>query len=210
MRGRMALMLAGQGVHLRELILRDKPAHMLEVSPKGTVPVLILPDGTVIDESLAVMEWALGQADPHKVLAGADVSAAKALIAQNDGPFKHHLDRYKYATRYDDVDETTHRAEGSTFLAALDAQLADAGQLFGPRPTFADYAIFPFARQFRIADMAWFDAQDWPHLHPWLAAHMASDLFARAMAKFPLWNETGIQTRFGAEESSAKKSAPHN
>ena len=165
MRARMALVLCGQKVRLRELVLRDKPAEMLEVSPKGTVPVLILPDGRVIDESLDVMHWAVGQAGEGAPIAP-PTDDMLALITENDGPFKGHLDRYKYATRYEDVDEVEHREAGAVFVARLNEQLAMAGQLFGPEPGFADYAIFPFIRQFRVADPDWFDKQDWPAPSP--------------------------------------------
>lgn len=193
MRARMALILGARKVRLRELILRDKPEEMLEASPKGTVPVLILPSGQVIDESLAVMNWAL-EGSP---LLDEPTEDLRKLVTENDGPFKYHLDRYKYATRYEDVDETEHREEGSAFISMLNERLASKGQLSGARPGFADYAIFPFIRQFRIADPEWFDAQDWPHLHPWLKTHMKSDLFTRIMPKFPLWKETGEEILFG-------------
>ncbi|MEM9988381.1 MAG: glutathione S-transferase [Pseudomonadota bacterium] len=199
MRGRMALLLSGQKVLLRELILQDKPAHMLEVSPKGTVPVLILPNGKVIDESLDIMYWALEHHDPENLLSdGEEASAMAALIAENDGPFKHHLDRYKYETRYEEenVDAKEHQAIGLKFLQRLNDQLKDKGQLFSSSPKFADYAIFPFVRQFRIANMDWFDAQELPALHQWLHGHMESPVFQTAMQKFPLWNETGEEFLF--------------
>ena len=199
MRARMALMLTGQKVRLRELILRDKPDEMLEASPKGTVPVLVLSDGTVIDESLAVMEWASSRA-PDRL--APPTEEMRELITENDGPFKHHLDRYKYATRYEDADEEEHRAAGAQFLSGLNDRLSAQGQLFGSAPGFADYAIFPFVRQFRIPDKEWFDAQDWPALHAWLKGHMESDLFASVMKKYPLWKETGEEIEFGATQSA--------
>lgn len=192
MRARMSLMLAGQQVRLREIILRDKPDEMLVASEKGTVPVLILPDGQVIDESLEVMIWAIGAPDQMTL----------NLIARNDGPFKHDLDRYKYSTRYEDVDETEHRTSGAAFLSDLNVQLAEHGQLCGTEPQFADYAIFPFVRQFRIADPDWFDAQDWPHLQAWLKSHMESDLFTSIMPKYPLWKDTGEEILFGTAEAA--------
>ncbi|MEM9233948.1 MAG: glutathione S-transferase [Pseudomonadota bacterium] len=194
MRARMALLLCGRKVRLRELILRDKPEEMLAASPKGTVPVLVLPDGKVIDESLAVMEWALAQ---NSNLAP-PIEEMQELIAENDGPFKHHLDRYKYTNRYEDADETEHREAGAAFIAKLNSRLEQHGQLYDQRPSFADYAIFPFIRQFRIADIDWFDAQDWQPLHAWLKGHMESDLFKAIMVKFPLWNDTGEEILFGA------------
>ncbi|WP_370336283.1 glutathione S-transferase [Parvularcula marina] len=203
MRARMALCLMGHKVRLREILLKDKPEEMLAASPKGTVPVLVLPDGEVIDESLAVMEWAVRTGDGPLVPLTDEM---RALIAENDGPFKHHLDRYKYATRYEDTDAEEHRAAGAAFIMGLNERLTGGGQLFGAEPSFADYAIFPFIRQFRIAEMHWFDAQDWPHLHGWLAGHMASPLFTTIMQKFPLWKETGEEVMFGGDYSPATSS----
>lgn len=189
MRGRMALMVSGVEVELREVVLRNKPAAMLEASPKATVPVLICNDGTIVDESFDVMLWALEQNDPDQWLAPLeeDKAAMLALIAENDGPFKHNLDRYKYATRYDDVDGTEYRTMGVAFLEKLNDRLASRAYLFGERLALADFAIMPFIRQFRVADAAWFDAQDWPHLHRWLAELMTGSLFSAVMAKYAPW-----------------------
>ncbi len=196
MRGRMALMVSGVEVELREVVLRNKPEAMLEASPKATVPVLICDDGTIVDESFDVMLWALEQADPEKWLAPLeeDKAAMLALITENDGPFKHNLDRYKYATRYEDVDGTEYRALGAAFLGKLEGRLASRAYLFGERPALADFAIMPFIRQFRVADAAWFDAQDWPHLHLWLGELMSGPLFTAIMAKYSPWapEETGV------------------
>lgn len=189
MRGRMALMVSGVEVELREVVLRNKPAAMLEASPKATVPVLICDDGTIVDESFDVMLWALEQNDPDQWLTPLeeDKAAMLALIAENDGPFKHNLDRYKYATRYEDVDGTEYRTMGVAFLEKLNDRLASRAYLFGERLALADFAIMPFIRQFRVADAAWFDAQDWPHLHRWLAELMTGPLFSAVMAKYAPW-----------------------
>lgn len=196
----MALMLMKKTVRLREILLRDKPDEMLSASPKGTVPVLVLPDGRVIEESLAVMEWAVETGvGPLASL----TEEARALIAENDGPFKHHLDRYKYAARYEGANEAEHRGAGADFLRQLNDRLAMTGQLFGREPSFADYAIFPFVRQFRIADRDWFDTQGWPALHGWLEGHMDSVLFAAIMEKFPLWKETGEEVLFGQSTATS-------
>ena len=195
MRGRMALMVSGAKVELREIILRDKPAAMIEASPKATVPVLDMRhiNGDVVDESLALMNWALHQNDPEGWLGG-DPVLTEALIAENDGPFKHHLDRYKYATRYEGADETVHRTEGRKFLERLNTQLADKKNLLGDERSKVDIAIFPFVRQFRIADMDWFDALELNTLKAWLARHMESDLFKGVMKKYALWtpDEEGV------------------
>jgi len=129
MRARMALLISGQKVELREVVLRDKPEAMLHQSSKGTVPVLVQTDGQVLDESLDVIYWALDQSDPEGWLT--HKPAAQPLIAQSDAEFKYHLDRYKYPNRYDDVDPDYHRAEGLKFLQKLDGMIAAEGQIFG-------------------------------------------------------------------------------
>lgn len=182
MRARMALWIAGIAVELREVKLANKPSEMIEASPKGTVPVLITPDESVIDESIAVMRWALARNDPEGWIAGDDA----ALIEQADGPFKHHLDRYKYPNRFD-PDGVDHQAKGLAILREWDAKLSAQGQMKGERRTIADIALFPFVRQFANHNRDWFDTQDLPHLQRWLAEHLASDLFASIMPKFVPW-----------------------
>jgi len=196
MRARMALWVSGQDVELREVKLANKPPELAEASAKATVPVLVLDDGNVIDESIAVMRWALGENDPEGWLAGDDVD----LIATNDGAFKHHLDRYKYPNRY--VDEPNHgtvdhRAEGLAILKQLDARLAENEQLNGDRISMADIALFPFIRQFANTDRAWFDAQDLPHLQAWLQQHLDSELFKAIMPKFVPWQAGDEPIAFG-------------
>lgn len=200
MRARMALWVAGITVELREVKLANKPPELAEASPKATVPVLVLPDGTVIDESLSIMRWALDQSDPEGWLDRDDA----ASIARNDGPFKRSLDRYKYPTRYPDEagdDEDTfrfdHRAHGLAFLEELNTRLGDAKHLCGPARTLTDIALFPFVRQFANTDRHWFEAQGLPHLHLWLEAHLASDLFAAIMPKFTPWKAGDEPIAFG-------------
>lgn len=202
MRARMALWTAGITVELREVKLADKPPELAEVSRKATVPVLALTDGTVIDESIAVMRWALNQNDPEGWLKGDD----RDLIQRFDGPFKHHLDRYKYPTRYPDEaggDEDTfrfdHRSSGFAMLADLDSRLGDRRHLCGDYRTLADIALFPFIRQFANTDRDWFDAQGLPHLLPWLEGHLASDLFKAVMPKFTPWKLGDEAIIFGPE-----------
>jgi glutathione S-transferase len=194
MRARMALWVAGVTVTLREVKLAAKPPALIAASPKATVPVLVLADGTVIAESLDIMRWALAQADPEGWLAGDD----PALIAANDGPFKHHLDRAKYPGRYEGDDGTTdHRAAALARLAPLEERLADAPFLTGTSRTLTDIALFPFVRQFAAIDPAWFAAQPLPRLHGWLEGLLASDLFASIMPKFAPWQEGDTPVLFG-------------
>ena len=187
MRARMAVMQSGVTCELREVVLRDKPAPMLELSPKGTVPVLQLPDGAVLEESLDVMHWALSANDPDNWLDTADASAD--LINQLDGSFKSALDRYKYYVKHPERSQSDYRDEGARFLALLEQKLAANGGvgLCGPRITFADIAVFPFVRQFAFVDKAWFDAAPYPLLQAWLSARLDSSLFLSVMTKYPAW-----------------------
>ncbi|MBC9033993.1 glutathione S-transferase [Sphingomonas sp. JC676] len=185
MRARMALAISETTCEIREIRLRDKPAEMLAASPKGTVPVLVLPDGRVIDESLDIMRWALARNDPEHWLAGDDV----APIAANDGPFKHHLDRYKYPDRHAS-DPLEHRAQGLALLADLDHRLTGQACLCGETRSLTDVAILPFVRQFAAVDRAWFAAQPLPALRRWLAEGLASPLFLGIMAPRPIWMPT--------------------
>lgn len=197
MRARMAIAVSGARVRLREVLLRNKPDEMIAASPKGTVPVLMV-DDVVIDESLAVMDWALAQNDPEGWLSpDADsTNDAADLIAACDGDFKHHLDRYKYATRYEDADPEDHRAEGAKFLAALALRLDSQPYLLGAKYTRADIAIFPFVRQFRIADQEWFDEHAPASVRAWLKRLTTSDLFLSVMQKYTQWKETGEEFPF--------------
>lgn len=184
MRARLAIAASGLTVALREITLRNKPGAMLRASPKGTVPVLVTQDG-VIDESLDIMHWALGQSDPEGLLA----PDARALIARNDGPFKTALDRTKYAVRYPDLDPAESRATAAAFISDLNAQLGDQPWLFGDRPRLADLAILPFVRQFAHTDLDWWNAQPYPHAQRWLATFKASDRFAAIMTKYTPWKD---------------------
>ncbi|WP_443478229.1 glutathione S-transferase [Novosphingobium aerophilum] len=184
MRARLALMIAGAGCDIREIKLSAKPAAMLEASPKGTVPVLVLHEGAVVDQSIDIMRWALARHDPEGWLGRDD----HALIAANDGPFKHDLDRYKYPDRHG-ADPLVHREGGLTFLRELDARIAPEGQLCGSARGLADAAIMPFVRQFAATDPAWFGGLPLPHLKAWLEGHLGSALFASIMVRLSPWQE---------------------
>ncbi|CAN5426415.1 glutathione S-transferase [soil metagenome] len=184
MRARMALAIGGHRVALREIALRAKPDQMLAASPKGTVPVLVAPDGAVIDESLDIVRWALALHDPEDWAEGDD----RALIAANDGPFKHHLDRYKYADRHDSY-PIEHRAAALALLAPLEARLRDCANLTRDDRALADIAIFPFVRQFAATDPDWFAALPMPRVQAWLSRHIASPLFESVMVRLKPWQE---------------------
>lgn len=183
MRARMALAISGAEYEHREVVLRDKPPQMLQASPKGTVPVFVTADSEVLEESTHIMHWALARSDPEGWLDRDDPE----LVAANDGPFKHHLDRYKYSTRYDDVDPEEHGSAAVKYLRVLDGRLSDKPYLCGARRGFADIAIFPFVRQFANADRDWFDAQGLTNVRRWLKGLVGSDLFTRIMAKHDRW-----------------------
>ena len=188
MRSRWALAQAGLRVEIREILLRDKPAALREASPKATVPVLVLPDRTVLEQSLDIMLWALRQQDPAGWLAAADWAQQQALIDVNDGEFKALLDRYKYPQRHPGQDAAASRdAAVALLLAPLDARLARGPFLFGAHCSVADVALLPFVRQFAAVDPAWFDAAPLPHLRGWLARELASPLFDAVMTKRPPW-----------------------
>jgi len=189
MRARMALLISGQTCVLREVALRAKPAEMVAASAKATVPVLVLPDGRVIDESLDIMRWALALNDPEDWLGADD----PALVAENDGPFKQHLDRYKYPERHG-ADPAEHRALGMGFLASLEARLAGRSNLCRETRSFPDIAIMPFVRQFAATDQAWFEGQSLPSLKAWLAGHQESPLFLQAMLRLPPWRQDDALT----------------
>lgn len=189
MRARLALAHAGLACELREINLRNKPQALLDASPKGTVPVLVLQDGTVIEQSLEIMLHALRSQDPDGWLAPTqgDLQAMLALIARNDSFFKQALDRCKYPERYDAEAVNQAQTDALTWLAALDEQLADTGYLFGLNPSLADMALRPFVRQFARIDEAQWAEQPWPHLQDWLQRWIDSALFAEIMETYPGW-----------------------
>jgi glutathione S-transferase len=198
-RARMALRYAGIELALREVVLRDKPEDMLRRSPKGTVPVLVLErdqaDEQVIDESLAIMRWALAQNDKDQWLA-LDSTESHALIEANDNDFKHWLDRYKYPDRYTDIGSEDPAAHCRQFAAGLDERLAQHQYLFGDRISIGDIAIFPFIRQYAFVDINQFRAGSMSSLNRWLEEWLASDLFVGVMQKYPAWKPDDSLTIF--------------
>jgi len=193
MRARLALLASETVCEVREVKLSAKPTEMVTISSKATVPVLLLPDGRVIDESLDIMRWALAQNHPAGWLARDDA----LLIAANDGPFKHHLDRYKYPDRYGS-DPAEHRAAGLALLGVLEERLGQSAYLCGGAMGLADAALMPFIRQFAETDRAWFDALPLSHLQAWLAGLLGSPLFAAAMMRLAPWKSSDAPVRFPA------------
>jgi glutathione S-transferase len=198
-RARMALSCSGIQVELREVILREMPVSLLDCSPKGTVPVLVLPGGRVIDESLDIMYWALAKNDPQQWLPadGEERSLEiNRLLDENDHSFKQHLDHYKYAERFPQQAASEYRSRGEAFLEKLERRLEQSAWLAGERLSVADVAIFPFVRQFALVDKPWFDRMRRPRLQAWLDTLLASALFSSVMKKYPQWQDGDAITLF--------------
>ncbi|WNZ86716.1 glutathione S-transferase [Pseudomonas sp. P108] len=181
MRARMALRYSGVPVDIVEVSLKAKPAEMLAISPKGTVPVLDA-GGRVIDESLEIMRWALAQNDPDDWLLDGDSRIAE-LIEANDQGFKVHLNRYKYPERYPEQPMEVYRAEGALFLQRLDELLTDREYLLTNLASLADVALLPFVRQFAHVDREWFAQTPYVRLQAWLQRFLESELFTSIMKK---------------------------
>ncbi|EPJ96476.1 glutathione S-transferase [Pseudomonas psychrophila] len=179
MRARMALRYSGVPLSIVEVSLKAKPAQMLAASPKGTVPVLVCADGSVIEQSLDIMHWALARHDPDNWLQ----PGCNELIEANDTTFKVLLDRYKYAIRYPEHPMAFYRAQGAEFLQRLEDVLTRSPYLAGPALSLADVALAPFVRQFAHVDRDWFAQAPYPHLNAWLERFLASELFSSVMRK---------------------------
>lgn len=205
MRARLAIAAAKQTVGLREVVLRDKPPELIAISPKATVPVLQLPSGEIIDESLEIMLWALAEYNEqhglHDWLNIGDVDQANALIHTNDTAFKQALDRYKYADRFPEQAAEHYRKKAEIFIADLEQRLTKSeskpAYLFGSQVSIADMAILPFVRQFAHVDWPWFNSNTaYPNVHTWLAEFKDSPLFKVIMPKFTAWKNGDATTVF--------------
>jgi glutathione S-transferase len=185
MRARLALLASGIQYEHREVVLRDKPAELLAASPKGTVPVMVLPNNEVIDQSLDIMLWALRQNDPFHWLK--HENEVLALIVQCDGDFKFHLDRYKYPNRYEGVNAVEHRAKAAEFAAQINEHLLQYNYIFDSKSGIYYAGYMTFLRQFSNADKAWFAAQPWPCLQAALADFEASNPFKTIMQPYAPW-----------------------
>ena len=184
----MALKYAGIDVQIREISLRDKPASMLRISPKGTVPVLQV-EGLVLEQSIDIMRWALEQSDPNGWLS-VDQNLAQDWIAKNDGLFKKLLDQYKYPNRY--PDSIPDQVLGNAFevmLQPMERALESHPYLMAEKLSWVDIAIFPFIRQFSMVNPQQFEGLPLPKLKRWLADRLESKLFQSVMEKYPTWIE---------------------
>ena len=190
MRARLAINASLCRVHLREIWLPNKPQEFVSASPKATVPVLVQPDGHVIDESRDIMTWALQQSDPRGWLRlwQSDPAFYDTFLDRLDGPFKQQLDRYKYASRFEPAIGQQSRQDACVFLSEIDQFLEfGAGNLSGKAFGFLDAAALPFVRQFRGVDETWFDSQPWSHLHRWVGMFLNSEDFGAVMQKYQPW-----------------------
>ena len=190
-RARLAIKVSAIDVELREIKLSNKPAKMLACSPKGTVPVLLLPNGKVIDESIDIMEWALNQSDPNNWLTDNVVMQEniEGLIDYNDNEFKKYLDLYKYSDRYPGNSVEYYRQRGEVFLERLECELNKTKFMLKDDITFVDMAVFPFIRQFAFVDKDWFDKLQYNKLKKWLEILLETSLFNDVMKKYPLWSK---------------------
>ncbi|WP_120496820.1 glutathione S-transferase [Kiloniella sp. EL199] len=203
MRARLGLQSSHQICEIREIVLRNKPTEMLQASPKGTVPVLVLSNDDVLEESLDIMLWALNQNDPESWLNPeiGTLDTMLDLINRCEVEFKEHLDRYKYAPRYEGADPIMHRTQAEDFLDELNKLLTQDLFLFGSRRSLADMAIAPFIRQFANVDRAWFDQTNYPHLKLWLYEFLDSSRFKGILKKYPVW-ATGDPITYFPEQHS--------
>ena len=193
-RARMAIAYASITLEMREVALANKPAAMLAISPKGTVPVLQLKD-RVIDESIEVMRWALSQSDPENWLAVDSQQEQSTLIEENDNEFKGWLDKYKYWDRYPEQSQQDYRIKAENFLSTLELRLQQNSYLLGDNICMADIAIFPFIRQFAFVDKPWFDDADYSSVQRWLNQFLQSKLFEQVMVKQALWQQPDDQPK---------------
>ena len=200
MRARLGILLANQQVLIREIVTKDKPEELLECSPKGTVPVLVLPDGKVIEQSLDVMMWALQQNDPQDLLRSSNPSLSEQihqLIQHNDNEFIGHLEKYRASVRYrnDDIEQRRNLCE--VFITELEGKLAQHDYSFGDSPSLADFAVMPFVSQFVRVEKKWFLQSEYQNVGRWLRSHIESKLYTQVMKQYPLWNDTKQDCLFG-------------
>lgn len=193
-RARMALAYSGTRVELREVRLNYLPQQMLRLSGKGTVPVLRLPDGQVIDESIDVMRWSLARSDPQDWLVAG--SESDEWVRRNDDEFKPLLDRYKYADRYPQLSQADHRKKAELFVCDVDTRLQQQAYLGGDRFSLSDAAVLPFLRQFAGVEPKWFEQSQYTATRAWLAAMLESRFFASVMQKYQVWTDQDAPVYF--------------
>lgn len=200
MRARLAIKVSEIFVEIREIKLKDKPLEFLNLSPKGTVPVLVTSSGKILEESLDIINWALNINDPQKWLAKGQLSQNQInqLLENLENEFKPSLDKYKYPNRFESLDKYFHRDQNLSFLRYLDDLLKKNKALNCSHLSLVDYAIFPFIRQFRNVDSEWFDSLNFNFLKKWLFELIDSNDFLSIMIKYEKWEPTTppIYTKF--------------
>ena len=202
MRARLGILLAQQSVMLRDIVMTNIPKELIEASAKGEVPVLVLDDGTIIDESIDIMLWALNKNDPQDLLYKNQshlIDEIKIFINLNDNDFVEALKNYKAASRYHDDTEVQHRQQCEVFIKEIESRLSRHEYIFGDDPSLADYAILPFIRQFSRVDRKWYMKSVYPKLRNWLERHYQNPIFSKSMKKYPQWIENRDKVLFGRE-----------
>ncbi|GAC33113.1 glutathione S-transferase domain-containing protein [Paraglaciecola polaris LMG 21857] len=212
MRARLAIYKSKQPVALRDIVLKNKPPEMLAASPKATVPVLVLTSANVLDESLHIMLWALGESDPHGLLrpeivsyteqsngnnATGTLADALELIHQFDHEFKTCLEAYKCAKRYHENNLQDCRQACEVHIQDLEQRLCKHKYVIDDTESIADIALLPFIRQFAKIERQWYLQSPYPHIKFWLDSYLQSPMFTKVMAKYPLWSPDQPIIEFG-------------
>ncbi len=189
MRAHMGLKYAALTIELREVSLKSLPEQLLDVSTNETVPVLVLSEDNVIEESWDILKWAVEQSDPDNWLGPNNeyLLAAEMLVETNDFSFKDDLDRYKYADRFPEHSEESYRKVCEEFIEELEDMLSENRYLMAPQLSIADIAVFPFIRQFSLVDKTWFDQSPYPKVRQWLAKMIEAELFQQVFQKHENW-----------------------
>jgi glutathione S-transferase len=185
-------------VEIREVILRDKPASLLALGGRSSVPQLITEQGIRYPESMDIIHWALAKVQGTEdaiVYSPAEERSITAWLFQTDHRFKYWLDKYKYADRHPAYSDIYYRSQAERFLRRLERQLSKQAFLLGADMSIADVLVFPFIRQFRGVDSVWFDQSDYPAVKLWLTGILESEAFAKVMVKLPAWQE-GDEPRY--------------
>ena len=193
MRARIAIKLCDLECEIREINLKSKNKEFLKLSPKGTVPVLVLPDDKIIEESIDIVHWAIKTNDPYNLKLDNPIKFNEdiKLIRIFDGEFKYHLDRYKYDTRFKDAKREEHKYKARDLLVNLNDRLEEKKWLNGDNVSLSDISILPFIRQYRIADIKWFDEQlELPNINRWLDNFLNSKILNNVMKKYKIWETT--------------------
>jgi len=201
MRARMAIFKSSQTVLLRDLVLSNKPEEMMQASPKGTVPILVLGAGTVIDESLDVMLWALNESDPKDLLHSYEENALPemlTLVNEFDNVFKVRLEQYKCAKRYQEDNIEECRVACQQYLEHLEQRLSKHAFLMSDKESLADIALLPFIRQFARVERQWYLQSPYPKVRTWLNNYLQSAMFSKVMAKHPLWLDNQQEVFFSS------------